>query len=396
MVSNLGVYLLRWLDCFLSRVVFQGKAFVLNASGDHAKAEQKLLSILHRLNKIKSQHGEVMEELRRNLKTQVEVAVKTLSEYLTSDGFRARFTSWTLDEVPKAEISWEVTINNIMKALRSRMKETLDQFEEDNQMFANARESLVQLFQQRFSYVEGELRNLQGAATADELDIPESDPPDDDLVFTTREKIIIGVASPIWVPLSLVALVIGVPVVGVMAIKSKVEDKNRIKKYEKDRCTFMAEASADYLDDLDESEIRHFVEEQLEEAQLCLKQIEARIPGLIEADELLYNQLRDERRSSKEIQGLYQPSVDTASSIRGHLAVFGLREIYARDISSEELDWKEDNSSRLWSGAYANVYQGELKRHGVEETLTVALEVYNEVLTTSNANQIMAKVELLR
>jgi len=32
----------------------------------------------------------------------------------------------------------------------------------------------------------------------------------------------------------------------------------------------------------------------------------------------------------------------------------------------------------------------------VEETLTVALTVYNEVLDTINANQIMAKVERLR
>ena len=393
----MGVYLFRWLDCFLSRVIFQGKAFMSNASGDHVKAEQKLLSILHRLNKVKSQHGQVMEELQRNMKTQVEVAVKTLSEYLTSDNFRARFTSWTLDEVPNAETSWEVTWNNIMKALRSRMKETLDQFEEDNQMFANARESLVQLFQQRFSFVEGELRNLQGAAADEELDIPESDLPDDDPLFTTREKVIIGVASPIWVPLSLVALVIGVPVVGVLAVKSKVEDKYRIKNYEKDKCAFMARTSADYLDDVtNEIKIRHFVEEQLEEAKLCLKQIEARIPGLIEADELLYNQLRDERRSSKEIQALYKPSVDEASSIRGNLAVFGLKEIHALDISSEELDWKEDMSSRLWSGTFADVYQGKLKRHGLEETLTVELKVYNEVLTTLNANQIMAKVELLR
>ena len=338
-----------------------------------------------------------MEELQSNMKTKVDDAVKTLSKYLKSDVVRARFTSWTLDEVPKAENSWEVTRNHILNAFRSRLKDILDQWEEDNQMFANARESLVQLFQRRFNFVEGELRNLQGAATADEFDIPESDPEDDDLSLTTGEKIIIGVASPIWVPLSLVALVIGVPVVGVLAIKSKVEDKNRIKKYEIDKCAFMAATSADYLDDItNESVIREFVVEQLEEAQLCLRQIEARIPELIEADELLYNQLRDERRSLKDIQGLYQPSVDRASSIRGHLAVFGLKEIHALDISSEELDWKEDMSPRLWSGAFATVYQGKMKRHGVEETLTVALTVYNEVLDTVNANQIMAKVERLR
>jgi len=397
LVSNLAVYFLRWLDCFLSRVIFQGKAFVLNASGDDVKAEQKILLILHRLNKIKSQHRQVMKELHKHLTTQVDVVAKALSEYLKSYDVRARFTSWTLDDVPEADNSWEVTENNILKALRSRMKDILDQWEEDNQMFANARESLVQLFQQRFNFVEGELRNLQGAATADELNIPENDPDDDYLQLTTEAKIIIGVGIPIWVPLGLVALVIGVPVVGVLAIKSKVEDKSRIKKYERDKCAFMVEKSADYLDDVTkESKIKDFVVEQLEEAQLCLKQIEARIPELIEADELLYNQLRDERRSSREIQDLYQPSVDMASSIRGELAVFGFQEIHALDISSEELEWKENKSSCLSSGAFTTVYEGKLTRHGVEDTLTVALTVYNEILDTVNANQIMAKVERLR
>lgn len=116
----------------------------MNASGDHVNAEQKILSILHRLNKINSQQGQVMEELQNNMKTQVDVAVKTLSEYLKSDDVRARFTSWTLDEVPKAENFWEVTRSNILNAFRSRMKDILDQLEEDNQMFENASESLVE------------------------------------------------------------------------------------------------------------------------------------------------------------------------------------------------------------------------------------------------------------
>ena len=157
----------------------------------------------------------------------------------------------------------------------------------------------------------------------------------------------------------------------------------------------MAEASANYLDGVsNESVLRFFVKDQLREAKLCLKQIEARIPELIEADELLYNQLRDETRSQKEIQDLYQPSVDEASYIRGHLAVFGLNEIRVVDISSEELDWREDTLSRLGCGAFATVYQGKLKRLGVEQT--VALKVYNNVLDAINANQIMAEMELLR
>lgn len=80
------------------------------------------------------------------------------------------------------------------------------------------------------------------------------------------------------------------------------------------------------------------MKDQLKEAKLCLKQIEARIPDLIEADKMLCRQLGDERRSQKEIKELYQPIISEASDIRGHLAVIALKEIGATDISSKELD----------------------------------------------------------
>ena len=293
-----------------------------NASRDREKVASIMTLILLRLIVIENQQDEMMEDLRNHLKRRTDGAVKKLSDYLKSDDVRARFTSWSLDDVPKAETSWEVTKNNITKVLRSRLKDTIEHWEEDNHVFANARESLIQHFQQRYNFLEGELRNLQSAVTSDEI-VPESDP-SAEIGFTMAAKVAIGVTSPIWVPLTLAALVIGAPVVGIMAIKNKLEDKSRIKKYEKDKCAFMAEVSADYLDDVtNEAQITSFVKDQLKDAKLCLKQIEARIPELIQADKMLCKQLRDETRSKKEIKQLYEPIAIEALEIRGHLAVFG-------------------------------------------------------------------------
>ncbi|KAL9963747.1 hypothetical protein ACROYT_G027281 [Oculina patagonica] len=383
----------KWLDYLLSRIIYQAKAFVMNASRDHDKVARKMALILFRLFMIEKQQTQVMDELHNYLKVRVNRAVQDLSEYLKSDGVRARFTSWTLDEVPKAESSWEVTKSNIAKVLGRRLREIIEHWEEDKHVFSKARESLLQHFQQRYNFVEGQLRNLQVAVTNDDLDVPESSPHNESL--STAGKVIIGVTSPIWVPLTLVALVIGVPVVGILAIKNKLNDKRRIMKYEKDKCAFMAETSADFLDDAtNEQVLKLFVKDQLKEAKLCLKQIEARIPELIQADKMLYNELRDETRSQEVIQEQYQPIMDEAHDIRGHLAVFGLKEIRSVDISSKELDWKEDLSSRLGSGAFATVYQGKMRRHGVEQI--VALKVCNEILDAKNANLIMAEVDLLR
>ena len=74
------------------------------------------------------------------------------------------------------------------------------------------------------------------------------------------------------------------------------------------------------------------------------------------------------------------------------LAAF--QKIRSTDISSDELDWREDISCRIGSGAFATVYQGKMRRRGEEET--VALKLSSEVLDTANAGLIIAKVYLLR
>lgn len=383
----------RWLDYSLSRIVFQAKAFVMNASRDQDEVATKMALILLRLKRIDEKQAEVVEELHNYLKTRVREAVQKLRDYLTSDDVKNRFRTWTLDEVPKAESSWEVTKSKIAKALNNRLREIIDNWEEDTQVFLNSRRSLLRHFQQRYNFVEGQLRNLQGAVTDDDVDISESIPADDS--FTVAQKVFIGVTSPLWVPITLVALVIGAPVVGILSIKGKIEERSKIKKYERNKCAFMAETAADYLDDVtDERVLKGFVKEQLKEAKVCLKQIEAHIPELIEADKMIFGQLVTEGRSKEEIKKLYQPIMDEASNIRGHLAVFAIKEIRAADISSEKLDWKEDTPSRLGCGAFATVYEGKMRRQGTEQT--VALKVCGEVLDSKNASLIMAEVELLR
>lgn len=365
----------------------------MNASRDHVEVAGRMASIINRLFVIEDQQTQVMEELKDLSKACVQNAVHGLSEYLNSRDVRARFVSWTLDDVPKAENSWEVTKSNITKALESRMREIIEHWEEDHHVFSDARKSLLKHFQKRFNFLEGQLRDLQSAVTNDDVEVPEGIPPDEG--FTTAEKVVIGVTSLIWVPLSLVALVVGAPIVGVLAIKNTLEDRSRIKEYERDKCASMAKISADYLNDVtQEKALKLFVKDQLKEVKLCLKQIEARIPELIEADKMLCRQLADEKRTQKEIKELYQPIMDEASDIRGHLAVFALKEIRAADISSEELDWKEDMSCRLGCGAFATVYQGKMRRQ--EEEQAVALKVCREVLDSKNASLIMAEVDLLR
>ena len=386
----------RWLDSLLSRVVYQAKAFVMNASRDRSKVDQQMRGIIDSLKMLEEKQSEVVADLHRELKKIVNEAFRELKKYLSSKEVRSRFTSWTLDEVPKSEDTWVLTRLQIDKALSRRFQEFIEQWEEDNKVFANGRESLVQHFQSRYNFVEGQLRNLLSAIIADKKDVPENLTELSGSLFTLRQKVIIGVTSPIWVPLGIVAgLVIAIPVLGIIAIKGDWEDIKKLPTYKKDKCAFMSETSEDYLDEvIEEKELKPFVEEQMKEAQVCLQQIQARLPELIEGGKMLCNQLLNETRTQEEITERYQPILDEASLLRGRLAVFGFKEVRATDIKTTNLDWSENSSSHIGRGAFANVYTGKMKRNG--NFYTVALKVYNEALDANNACLFMAEVQILR
>ena len=388
------LFYFRWLDYLLSRMAYHTKAFLQNSNKDRQKVIERMKHITKRLLVIEKQQSSVSQELQEYLENKTDYAVNALSKYLKSSDVVEKFTTWTLDDVPNTEESWEVTRNFIQKAILKRLQDEIATWEEESHVFSDARTSLIQHFQERFNFVEGQLRNLESSVVAKEAASPSSDPlvPDN---FSVAERVIIGVTSPIWVPVGLVVLIVSVPVVGAMAVKEKYEDWNKTRKYEKDKSGFMAKASKEYITEAaEEQNLRSYVVEQLKECQVCLRQVVARIPELIEADKMLCQQLRDENRSQKEIEDFYTPLYQRSLQLRDRMAMFGIKEVRPMDISSNDLEWKDDGSSLLGTGAFASVYRGKLKLR--EEEQPVALKVWNEELNDSNASAFLAETDALR
>ena len=370
------------------------KAFIRNSSEDRKNVIDRMKFITDRLQSIERQQGTVSKELQSYLENKTDHAVSTLSRYLKSSEVIEQFSLWTLDDVPNTEESWELTKNYIQKALMRRLQEKIEEWEEKNHIFSDARASLIQYFQERFSYVEGQLRMLEGSVLAGDAVGSGSGPlASDD--FSVAEKVIIGVTSPIWVPVGLVVLVVSVPVVGAIAVKEKLENWNKIRQYNKDKCAFMAKASQEYLNEVvQEQHLRPFVMEQLKEARVCLKQVLDRIPQLIEEDKMLCQQLRDENRSKKEVEDFYQPLHERSVKIRDEMALFGIKEVRTMDISCDDLEWQD--YAPLGKGAFAAVYRGKLKMRGKDKPVDVAVKVWNEELNEDTASDILSESEILR
>ena len=381
----------RWLDYLLSRMAYLSKAFLRNSHKDHQNVIER--TITERLLKIEKQQSSVSQELQDYLETKTDYAVSALSDYLKSSDVVGKFSSWTLDDVPNTEESWEVTKNFIQKAIMKRLQDVIASWEEENHVFSNARTSLFQYFQDRFNFVDGQLRILESSVVAEGAAGLSSDPLNPDN-FSVAERAIIGVTTPIWVPLALVVLVVSVPVVGAMAVKEKYEDWRKRKEYEKDKSGFMAKASDDYLSKASEEQnLRSHVVEQLKDCQVCLRQHVARIHELIESGKMLCKHLRDENRSQKNID-FYRLLNQRSLQLRNHMAMVGIKEVRTMDISCNDLEWKQDGSSLLGTGEFASVYRGKLKLQDQEQP--VALKVWKEQLNRSNARAFLAETDALR
>ena len=375
-------------------MAYHTKAFLQNSHKDRQQIIERMTLITERLLEIEKQQSSVNKELQDYLENKRDYAVRTLSNYLKSSAVVKQFTSWTLDDVPNTEESWEVTRNFIQKAIKERLHDVIASWEEENHVFSEASSSLIQYFQERFHFVEGQLKNLETSVVAEDGASPSSDPLVADK-FSAAERVIIGVTSPIWVPVGLVVLIVSVPVVGAMTIKEKYENWSKTREYEKDKSGFMAKASKEYLiEAAEEQNLRSYVVEQLRECEVFLRQVVARIPELIAADKLLCQQLRDENRSQKEIEDFYKPLYRRSLQLRDRMAMFGINEVRTMEISSHDLEWQDDSSSLLGAGAFASVYRGKLKLPEKEQP--VALKVWKDQLNDYNASAFLAEAEALR
>ena len=388
-------FILRWLDYLLARMALHTKAFIRNSSEDRKNVIDRMKFITDRLQSIEREQGTVREQLQLHLQKITDEAVNALSTHLKSPEVMQQFCSWTLDEVPRTKESWLLTQNYIQNALRRRLGEKIKEWEEKNHVFSNARASLIQYFQERFRYVESQLRMLEGSVLAGDAARSASGPQASDDFISVAEKVIIGVTSPIWFPIGLVVLVVGVPVFGAIAVKGKLENWKKTRQYNNDKCAFMSKASQEYLNKVaEEHYLKFFVMEQLREAQVCLKQVLERIPQLIEEDKMLCQQLSNENRSKKEVEDFYTPLLEKSVQIRDEMALFGIKEVRTMDISCDDLEWQDD--APLGSGAFASVYRGKLRIRGENKPVDVAVKVWNDELDEVTASGFILETEILR
>ena len=384
-----------WLHKLLSNIVVQAKTFLVNASRTKEDINQRKEEINHRLEVKKKGQGKVIKDLQQSFDEQVNNVLYRLSEFLSSKDVKARFTLWSGNEFPDQYISalTPKVEENITTLLSSRFEEFVAQWEEEHNLFANARLSLVEKFKNCYDEAEFQRRNLLCDATGDLHP-----------GVSNSKKFRFSISRKASMKMRILTFEVFHLVADLVDVKFITELCDSLREVSKiDFKDVITQASVKFLSSRsEEKQLIKFVEGKLKDVKECLSQIEVCLPAMIEADRELYSELygqllsnlTQEAHFQEKNKDRYRRIRDEGSQCRDQLALFGIKDVCTVKINHEELEWKEEISSLLGRGSFSAVYQGTMRRYG--EVVTVASKVCNEALNANNASEIMQEIKILR
>ena len=97
--------------------------------------------ILHRLEAIEKNQKKVIKDMRESFNEKVNDVVQQLSKHLSSPDVIEQFTSQSWDKLQHLDdvADWKEAEEKITTVLSSQFQEIVKRWEEENQVFANAR-----------------------------------------------------------------------------------------------------------------------------------------------------------------------------------------------------------------------------------------------------------------
>ena len=164
---------------------------MVNASRSNEEINQKMEKILHRLEAIETNQKKVIKDLRGSFNEKVNDVVQQLSKHLSSEDVIEQFTSQSWDKLQHLHdlADWKGKVEEeITTVLSSQFQEIVKRWEEENQVFANARLFLMSMFENCYDGFEFERQNLQSDATDVYGDVGISERKSLDFAFLSLER----------------------------------------------------------------------------------------------------------------------------------------------------------------------------------------------------------------
>lgn len=326
----------------MARVLHHLRAFLNQAEKSEEERLDTFTEISLRLQQLTYQAGKFFEMLRKEVDGKVDEATVLLRSHLTSEDVTTRLSVWTEDEAP-TELIWQEVDTSIRERISHKLYVELTRWEEANLFFKNLRPHLIQHFQRQFAGIEKQLTMVETMIARHDsrlclLDLGECSPegPHDteatigfipyNLNLNLGQKIALGMAAPILVPIALTLAVLGLPIIGGIAAKDLIIEKiaeNRLKEYNADKLKYLKKRTPEEIRKFVKSKaLEKYIRSQLQPAYRLIEQLEEVVPGQIDADKCQVESLRNDAREAKDFIRFYQPLVEIFEYDKQMLTLF--------------------------------------------------------------------------
>ena len=251
----------------------------------------------------------------------------------------------------------------------------------------------------RLNIIKGELDRVEKALYPEE---PQVFDEDERKGIPTSAKVFFGATSPLWVPVGVAGFIIGIPVLGAIAVRHKVNQRRKLTSYRDHPRDYLERRSKKFFTALTEDDLLKYAQRQMENTSRVLSEYISAIPTLIEADKRIVSQLLSETRSYDELSRQYTPVIEKCVDLRENvIPAIGI-ELCPPTVDECDLQWKKDGTSCLGEGKFSVVYFGQLKNGGIDKKLdpnlsfNVAVKVFKQPFDELNSRLYLYEEKTIR
>jgi hypothetical protein len=375
------------LDSILERILFFTKAFIRNA--ERNEAADRFVMLLVMMNQIQAYNNKIIEEIDGKIIEKTEVALKKYSDHFGSKDIKKQFKTWSKKECPPEGEVWDETTSRIDAVMKQRFIGMMEEYEREEKVVRKVQESLMKRLKKHDRDIKIQIKNVEGKIIHGNQFEEYSR-----FDLTVGKKVIVGVTSPIWVPVAVAAAILGgLPFLGWHFWKKRSMTEEE-RSYSNSKSDYMAQRAEAFLSSTEKDDIlRKFIDEQLLEIQKAFGNMKTEILAMILANKLLLEQCKDESLTVLENIHYLKSINSVCSSTRGELSIFALEDVLESGVVRESLEWNK--CLLLGEGAFARVYRGTIKTT-TGQMVDVAVKITNDVLNKTNADQLLSEENMLR
>ncbi|XP_033759182.1 LOW QUALITY PROTEIN: uncharacterized protein LOC117341442 [Pecten maximus] len=374
-----------WQEKLLKKIMFHVTARINNTRLSQEEKRAKKERVEERLRRLECDTEEVKKKLKDEAKENCDAVSNKLYAYIHDPETVNQLKQWdSRVDIPKRESDLSLIEHEAKEKILAKVGQQIKQWCEAEQP-SNITVELAIRFKEEYRLLEEQCqeidnvvqdasRSLEMDGVDEEVDEPSYRIP----LFAGKEKLALVLTAPLWVPLMALALTLATPVMGVIAIKDNLNEKQIRKKYLDNKEAFMNKWADEVLSKITLKAISTKLEmTYLEKFHACLDQLcDIVIPQQIQSDRELIDNIQGEERRSSAIRRQYQPLERRCQVVTGKLLLVQMEYFYEDKIVNKNIT----KGTCLGKGSFARVYQAEViiedqPRQAALKCMTEPLEV---------------------